>query len=97
LTPIIGGRDSNALAKRFGGRAPIFAGEVFGDKCDGNSVIRVGPTEVSAGDEWYAHSFKIPGRDEQEMPKWRRRSLSVKAVFCVDIIEPAVSVHRHSA
>src|SRR5260370_19285658 len=96
LTPIVDGGDSNALAKRFAGRAPIFAREILGDKRNGNSVIRIRPSEITTSDERYAQSMEISGRDEQEMPKRRRRSLRVSAVCCEDIVEPTVSIHRDS-
>ena len=66
LTPVVNVADSNALAKRFGGRAPIFAGEIFGDQRNGHSVVRVGPAEVATSDERYAHRLEVSRRNKQE-------------------------------
>jgi len=97
LTPIIHRGDSNALANRFGGRAPIFPGEILGDQRNGNSVVRVTPAEITTGNERYAQSREIFGRNEQQMPGRRKHSVPVRVVLHEDIVEPAISVQGYSA
>src|ERR1700677_1972137 len=55
LAPVVHVSDAKALAQSGGGRAPIFACEIFGNQRDGDSVVRVGPSHIAPGEERYAH------------------------------------------